>query len=120
MFEVHQRLVEGLPGEAIFVVSALAFDTFQKGEAFFGVSSKTARRRIGNRLDVYESEKALRLVHVVLLVSQLVGGAEAARAYHRTPNYALGGMTPRDLLLTSEGERLVLNELAMHYDGGTA
>ena len=117
LFDVHQRLVKGLPGAAILIASALAFDTFQEGEVFFSVSSWTARQRIGKRLKPDEGEKALRLVHVLLLATRYFG-AEAARAYLRTPNYALGGMTPKDLLRTFEGERLVMNELATHFDSG--
>jgi hypothetical protein len=35
-----------------------------------------------------------------------------------TPNYALGGHTPTELIKTSEGERIVLNELQTQAEGG--
>lgn len=116
--QVHQRLLKGLPGEAMFIASAMAFDTFREGEVFFGLSAKTARQRIGRSLDAGEGEKALRLVRALSLAASALGSAEEARAYLKTPNFALGGMTPRELLLTAEGEQLVLNELQTHRDGG--
>lgn len=116
--QVHQRLLKGLPGEAMFIASAMAFDTFREGEVFFGLSAKTARQRIGRCLDAGEGEKALRLVRALSLAARALGSAEEARAYLKTPNFALGGMTPRELLLTAEGEQLVLNELQTHMDGG--
>ncbi len=116
--QVHQRLLKGLPGEAMFIASAMAFDTFREGEMFFGLSAKTARQRIGRSLDAGEGEKALRLVRALSLAARALGSAEEARAYLKTPNFALGGMTPRELLLTAEGEQLVLNELQTHMDGG--
>lgn len=116
--EVHQRLLKGLPGEAMFMAFAMAFDTFREGEVFFGLSAKTARQRIGKRLDADEGQKALRLVRAVLLAAHLLGSADEARAYLKSPNIALGGMTPRDLLMTAEGGQGVLNELQTHTDGG--
>jgi Protein of unknown function (DUF2384) len=38
--------------------------------------------------------------------------------YLRTPNFALGGAVPRDLLKTAEGEQLVLAELQAQAAGG--
>jgi len=49
---------------------------------------------------------------------RLLGNAEHARTYLKTPNFALGGMTPMELLQTEAGKQLVLNELQAHLDGG--
>ena len=116
--EVHRRLLRGLPGEAMFIASAMAFDTFKEGEAFFGLTAKTARQRIGKNLDPTESEKALRLARALGMATQALGDVEEAIAYLRTPNFALGGMAPRELLQTAEGEQLVLNEIQAQADGG--
>lgn len=113
-FEIHQQLLKGLPGEAMFIAFAMAFDTFREGQAFFGLSAKSTRQRIGKHLDAVEGEKALRLIHAVLLAAHMLGSAYEARAYLKTPNIALGGMTPRGLLMTAEGGQLVLNELQTH------
>lgn len=116
--DVHRRLLRGLPGEAMFIASAMAFDTFKEGEAFFGLTAKTARQRIGKSLDPTESEKALRLARALGMAAQALGEVEEAMTYLKTPNFALGGMAPRELLQTAEGEQLVLNEIQAHADGG--
>lgn len=116
--EVRQQLLKGLPGEAILIASAMAFDTFREGAAFFGLTSKTARHQIGRSLKAAESEKAVRLMRTVLLASHILGSAEDARAYLAMQNFALGGITPLELLVSSEGEHLVLNELIVHADCG--
>lgn len=116
--QIHNRLLKGLPGEAMFIASAMAFDTFKEGEAFFGVSTKTARQRIGRNLDTSESEKALRLARALGMATKALGDVQKARDYLKTPNFALGGMTPRELLRTAEGEQLVLNEIQAHAEGG--
>ena len=115
---VHRRLLKGLPAEALFIASAIAFDTFREGEVFFGISAKPAGQRIGRNLDASEGEKVLRLMRVLSLAARVLGSVDDARAYLKTPNFTLGGMTPRELLLTAEGEQLVLNELQTHSDGG--
>ena len=116
--DVHRRLLRGLPGEAMFIASAMAFDTFKEGEAFFGLTAKTARQRIGKSLGPTESEKALRLARALGMATQALGDVEEAMTYLKTPNFALGGMAPRELLQTAEGEQLVLNEIQAHADGG--
>jgi len=116
--QLRQRLLKGLPGEAILIASAIAFDTLREGEDFFGLSASTARERIGRTLDANESEKALRLIRAVSLAACVMGGLDEARAYLKTPQFALGGVTPREMLLKTEGEQLVINELQTHMDGG--
>lgn len=118
--EVQQRLLKGLPGEAMFIASALAFDSFQESAEFFGLSTKAARQRIGRLLDAGEGEKVLHLVLAVIGATCVLGSINEARRYLKTPNFALGGVAPRDLLLTAEGTHCALNELQTHEDGGPA
>ena len=47
-----------------------------------------------------------------------LGSFDAARDYMHTRNFALGGATPAYLVKTSDGERIVLNELHAHAEGG--
>ena len=54
----------------------------------------------------------------VLIEATAVLGADAAETYLRTGNFALGGTTPAELLESSEGERVVLNELRTHLESG--
>lgn len=116
--EIHRRIVEGLPGEALFVSSAMAFDSMSEALQLFDVSAKTARQRIGERLSSSESEIALRIGRVLTMAREIFASADEAREYLRTPNFALGGAVPRDLLKTAEGEQLVLAELHAQAEGG--
>jgi putative toxin-antitoxin system antitoxin component (TIGR02293 family) len=116
--QIHRRIVEGLPGEALFVSSSMAFDSMNDALQLFDVSAKTAKQRIGERLSSSEGEIALRIGRVVTMARDVFGSADAAREYLRTPNFALDGAVPRELLKTSEGERLVLAELQSQAEGG--
>jgi len=116
--EIHRKIVEGLPGEALFISSAMVFDSLNEALPFFDVSAKTARLRLGELLTANEGEIALRIGRVLTMAADVLGTLDAARTYLRTPNFALGGAIPRDLLKTAEGEHLVLNELQTQREGG--
>lgn len=114
---VHRRLVAGLPGESLFIAAALAFDALEEALPLFDVTAKTARSRVGERLSANEGEAALRIARAFACAALMLGTADAARRYLRTPNFALGGVTPRELLQTAEGEDLVLAELQAQASG---
>ena len=116
--DIHQSIIEGLPGEALFISSAMAFDSMQEALPFFEVSAKTARGRVGDVLPASQGEMALRIGRVLTIAWDLFGSLEIARQYLRTPNFALGGAIPRDLLKTGEGEQVVLAELQTQAAGG--
>jgi putative toxin-antitoxin system antitoxin component (TIGR02293 family) len=116
--QVHQSIVDGLPGEALYIASAMAFDSLREALPFFDVSAKTARLRVGAVLPANQGEIALRIGRVLTMAGDLFGSLEVARQYLRTPNFALGGNVPRDLLKTGEGEQLVLAELQTQAAGG--
>jgi putative toxin-antitoxin system antitoxin component (TIGR02293 family) len=116
--DIHQSIIEGLPGEALFISSAMAFDSMQEALPFFEVSAKTARGRVGEVLSASQGEMALRIGRVLTIAWDLFGSPGIARQYLRTPNFALGGAIPRDLLKTGEGEQLVLAELQTQAAGG--
>lgn len=116
--QVHQSIVDGLPGEALYIASAMAFDSLQEALPFFDVSAKTARLRVGAVLPANQGEIALRIGRVLTIAGDMFGSLETARQYLRTPNFALGGNIPRDLLRTGEGEQLVLAELQTQAAGG--
>jgi len=115
---VHRRLVSGLAGETLLISSSMFLDTLSDAEGFFGMSFKTIKSRLGAALDTAASEKAMRGARATLTAADVLGSLDAARAYMHTPNFALGGNIPAELVKTSEGERIVLNELQAHADGG--
>jgi uncharacterized protein (DUF2384 family) len=55
---------------------------------------------------------------VASVAARLLGSQEAGRRYLKTPSFALGGVTPLELLKTPDGEQLVLNELQARQEGG--
>ncbi|MDE2613479.1 MAG: DUF2384 domain-containing protein [Burkholderiales bacterium] len=58
-----------------------------------------------------------RLAFVLREVEARLGSAVAA-TYMRTPNFALGGLTPTELLETEQGTRQVLAEVCAQAEGG--
>ncbi len=118
--DVHRAIVEGLPGESLYISSAMGFDSMQEALPFFDLSAKTAKLKIGDLLGANQGEMALRIGRVLTMAGDVFGSLEAGRRYLRTPNFALGGAVPRDLLKTAEGEQLVVSELQTQAAGGPA
>ena len=117
--EVHRRISAGLPGFAILIAGALALENLAEVSGHFRVTPKTLRARAAAaKLSASDSELAVRTVRVWLMARKVLGDADSARRYLRTRNFALGGATPIELVQTSEGERLVLDELQAHADSG--
>jgi putative toxin-antitoxin system antitoxin component (TIGR02293 family) len=66
------------------------------------------RRRVEKQaLTVDEADRLLRVVRVVVGAVEALGDAEKARVWLRTPNRALRGEVPVDLLATDIGARMV-------------
>jgi uncharacterized protein (DUF2384 family) len=116
--DVHRRLVEGLQGESLLISSSMFLNSLAEAERFFHISFKTLKSKIGKSLDTATSELAMRAARVTAAAAEVLGDFDMARKYMHTKNFALGGATPAELLKTSEGERLVLNELQAHAEGG--
>jgi hypothetical protein len=117
-YAVHRRMIEGLAGETLIVSSAMFLNSFAEAEDFFGLTFKTIKSRLGTSLAPGESEMAMRGARATVTAAQVLGDYDAARAYMHTRNFALGGATPAELVKTSEGEQIVLNELQTQADGG--
>ena len=116
--EVHERMLEGLAGETLLVSSAMFLSNVADAEKFFGLSFKTIKSRLGGSLDTAASERAMRAARATMTAAEVLGSYDAARAYMHTRNFALGGATPAKLVKTSEGERIVLNELHAQAESG--
>ncbi len=116
--DVHGRMLQGLAGEALLVSSAMFLNNLADAEKFFELSFKTIKARLGGSLDTAASERAMRAARTTMTAAQVLGSFDAARAYMHAKNFALGGATPAELIKTSGGERIVLNELQAHAEGG--
>ena len=116
--QVHQRMVAGLRGEALLISASMFLDTLADVERHFGISFKTIKARLEGTLGSAASEHAMRAARSTLTAAEVLGSLDAARAYMHSRNFALGGTTPAELVKTADGERIVLNELQAHADGG--
>lgn len=116
--QIHERLLKGVSGIALLVPSALFLNDLGDVERFFDISFKTIKARLEGSLDTALSERALRGARVSLIAAELLGGFEAAKSYMHARNFALGGAKPMNLVKTADGERVVVNELQAHADGG--
>ena len=104
---------EGLPVDAVerlaeqFQVTSAALQRHLK------LSRQTyARRRCGGRLSVDESDRVLRYADLFLSAVELLGDANAAAQWLRTPAPALKGETPMDHATTEFGAREVIRLIA--------
>ncbi len=74
-----------------------------------GISDRTLSRRLASsaRLSAEESDRTVRLARVVALAAETLGTSRKASLWLQTPNRALEGQTPLELLDTDGGVRSV-------------
>ena len=74
-----------------------------------GIPQRTLTRRLGqeSRLTAAESDRTVRLARVYAQAVEMIGDEQKAVEWLRTPNRALGGERPLDLLDTDLGARAV-------------
>ncbi|HEY7390986.1 MAG TPA: antitoxin Xre/MbcA/ParS toxin-binding domain-containing protein [Bryobacteraceae bacterium] len=74
-----------------------------------GIPQRTLTRRLSDasRLTPAESDRTVRMARVYANAVEMIGDREKATAWLETPNRALGGDRPLDLLDTDVGTRMV-------------
>jgi putative toxin-antitoxin system antitoxin component (TIGR02293 family) len=74
-----------------------------------GISDRTLSRRLANneRLSAEESDRTVRLARIVALAINTLGDSKKASSWLQTPNRALDGQRPLDLLDTDTGAKSV-------------
>lgn len=105
--DLTQITREGVP-VAAFVELAEALGVEKKRLAsVLGISERTLSRRLASddRLTVDESDRTIRLARVVSHAVSTLGTIEKASHWLQTPNRALGGEVPLELLDTDSGVR---------------
>jgi putative toxin-antitoxin system antitoxin component (TIGR02293 family) len=87
-----------------------------------GTSPKTIQRKEAQQqlLDVAEGDRTMRLLRVAVQAVEAFGNLDAALAWLRTPNTALVGKTPLDMVATEAGTGLVRRALGVIEYGGVA
>lgn len=69
------------------------------------------------RFKVLQSEKIVEVLEILIKGHDVFGSMGKFQRWISTPNFALGGNVPADLIRTSYGQKLVMTELT-HIDHG--
>ena len=105
---------EGLPADILPTIAAeLSMDRSAVAKVV-GISGRTLSRRLASRsrLSAEESDRMVRLARVLALANDTLGDRAKASSWLQTPNRALQGSTPFELLDTDAGVQSVETILA--------
>jgi len=100
---------EGLPADILPTIAAeLSMDRSAVAKVV-GISGRTLSRRLASRsrLSAEESDRMVRLARVLALANDTLGDRAKASSWLQTPNRALQGSTPFELLDTDAGVQSV-------------
>jgi putative toxin-antitoxin system antitoxin component (TIGR02293 family) len=99
---------EGLPFESIELVMERFGISREEISWALDLPARTlARRKLEQRLRRDESDRLFRLVRIASQAAEVLGGNGQASRWLHTPNRALGGKPPLELLDTDLGSRQV-------------
>jgi putative toxin-antitoxin system antitoxin component (TIGR02293 family) len=119
--DLQAAIREGFPQSVVEQVTRAAGITLKELAASLDLSERSLqRRRREGRLAPVESDRLYRLARIVALAKQFLGENEIAIRWLKTPNRALGGKLPLDLIDTEPGARSVENVLGRIAYGGVS
>jgi putative toxin-antitoxin system antitoxin component (TIGR02293 family) len=100
---------EGLPVDTLTLLARELSIERKTLAKLVGISDRTLNRRIASasRLSAEESDRIVRFARVVAKTKDTLGTSEKASRWLQSPNRALGGDRPLDLLDTDIGVRSV-------------
>jgi len=107
--DLAQLVQEGLPAGSVSALAGrLALGNIVLSR-ILGIPQRTLTRRLssGARLNAAESDRTVRFARVYASACEMIGDEDKAAEWLRTPNRALGGERPMDLLGTDLGSRSV-------------
>ncbi|MEZ4310442.1 MAG: antitoxin Xre/MbcA/ParS toxin-binding domain-containing protein [Polyangiaceae bacterium] len=115
--ELREAVRKGLPFSAFEAVSKHLEISPQHITAVLGIPPRTvARRKAARHLTPQESDRLYRLARAISQAIEVLGTLDKARVWLKTPNRALGGEVPLELLDTEIGARQVEEVLLrIHY-----
>ena len=106
--ELRDAVRKGLPFSAFEAVSKHLEISPQHITAVLGIPPRTiARRKAAGYLTPQESDRLYRLARAISQAVEVLGTIDKARVWLKTPNRALGGDVPLELLDTDIGARQV-------------
>lgn len=101
----HDRILEGLPFQAVEKVKSRAGLTDAEMARLLGIGEATLRRAraSGAALDSTTSDRLYRLSKTLAVAEEVLEGADNAMSWMRRAQPGLAGHVPLDLLLTQAG-----------------
>jgi putative toxin-antitoxin system antitoxin component (TIGR02293 family) len=111
--ELAELIRKGLPAGSLIVLGEKLDLKNAALSRKLGIPQRTLTRRLSrhSRLTAAESDRTVRLARVYATAVEMIGNAEKASTWLRTPNRALGGAVPIDQLDTDLGAKEVENIL---------
>lgn len=105
--------LNGVPAARFFEIADLTGYKREQLAGVFDTSLKTFQRyeREQKKLNPQDSEKVLKIVILFQTGASVFGSADAFRRWMDKPAYGLGNQVPFDLLHTSGGIDLVMDEV---------
>jgi putative toxin-antitoxin system antitoxin component (TIGR02293 family) len=107
--DLVEQVRAGLPASTVnLLADALSMQRAQVAKCL-NIPSRTLSRRLAtkSRLTPDESDRTLRMAHIVALANEVLGAEDKASRWMVNPNRALAGKRPFDLLDTELGVRSV-------------
>jgi putative toxin-antitoxin system antitoxin component (TIGR02293 family) len=107
--DLAELVREGLPASSVTVLAEKLDLGSTALSQKLGIPQRTLSRRLSrrSRLTAAESDRTVRLARVFANAVKMIGDAQKAVDWLRTPNRALGGEPPLDRLDTDVGAREV-------------
>ena len=120
-FDLVEAVQAGLPTEAIDDLLGRALISPEEVDRLV-LPRRTLRHRRQHheRLTLEESDRLSRVARTLAYAAECFGSAEKAGRWMRRPRRTLRGQVPLDLLATSDGTRLVEDELTRIASGDLA
>lgn len=119
--DLQDAIREGFPQGVVQEVMHAAGLTLKELAAALDLSERSLqRRKRQGRLARYESDRLYRLARIVALAKHYFGADEGASRWLKTPNRALGGKIPLELVDTELGARAIENVLGRIAYGGVS
>ena len=107
--DLVEQVRAGLPASTVTMLAdSLSLHRAQVAKCL-NIPSRTLSRRLAtkSRLTRDESDRTLRMAHIVALANEVLGAEDKVSRWMGSPNRALGGKRPFDQLDTELGARSV-------------
>jgi putative toxin-antitoxin system antitoxin component (TIGR02293 family) len=112
-YDVHEALLQGLPGSALTTLLSRLRVLPRSGkrlESAIGVSLRTMQRKKGDaakRLTTEQAGRTWQFAEILARATRVLGSQEAAERWLERPAIGLDRKSPIDLLATPTGARMV-------------